>query len=185
MKSLEQFRNMVLNHDIFILIEGRQAKIVNVDLDLYSRRGDLVISYQDMIVNEDGIKTEDYEETVPFIRDCLFCEDYYIVESDPVFYKQFSIKTRNKMKILDMRDIAVVHDLSSKSPEEIMNVYKMIREEILLYTFFNPSVFHKNPYPSLEYKMPNEKVFEKSDESVRNLDGLIDSARSIHWFLNF
>ena len=176
---------MVLNHDIFIIREGRQALIENIDLDLYSRRGDLVILYQDIIIDEHGIKTENHQETIPFIRDGLFCEDYYIVESDSVFYKQFSIKTRNKMKILDMKDIKVIHDMSSKSPEEIMNIYKMIREEILLYTFFNPLVFTKNPYPSLEYKTPDEKIIEKSEESVRNLDGLLDSARSIHWFLNF
>ena len=185
MRSLEQLRNMVLNHNIFIMIDGRQALITSIDLDLYSRRGDLVVSYQDMVVNENGIKLENSQDRIPFIRDGLFCDDYYIVESDPVFYKQFSIKTRNKMKILDMNDITVVHDLSSKSPEEIMNIYKMIREEILLYTFFDHSVFYKNPYPSLEYKIPSNDIVEKSDESVRNLNGLIDSARSIHWFLSF
>lgn len=173
---------MIVNHGgVHMLHNQEQVLILDIDLDLYEQMGDLVVLHQSVEHQGDFIVTNEYQERIPFIRNGAFCYNHLIIEAGDVFYKQFPMRTRNKMKILDLSLISIVRDLSSKSPLEIENLYHDMREELRLYPFHNESIFVHEIYEPREMSKKNEDTFADNEHTRRSYNGILDSIRCIHW----
>lgn len=180
--SLDMFKNIVEYYgNVYMMYKDEQVLIKSINLDLYEKNGDLLVIHQQIEHEGEFVKINEFSESIPFIRNGVYLFDHLIIESSDVVYRVLPLRTKNKMKVLDMVNIPINGHGNhfAESPEtDVRFLYKSLRTSLRTYKDHDESIFRKELFGDIDL---DESQYNGSILTKKDYDSTLNVIRQIHW----